>query len=77
MPGEVVNLQIPASPAQKFRLKLSVEDRLRGLIREDSFVTVETEGLVGDKFLPSSILVAIVRPKPRRTALSPAKSPST
>ena len=49
--GEVVNVQIPASPAQKFRLKMKVEDRLHGLIREDSLVTVETEGLVGDKFL--------------------------
>src|ERR1700684_1393218 len=49
--GELVNIQIPAGPAQKFRLKMNVEDRLRGLIREDSLVTVETEGLVGDKFL--------------------------
>jgi len=49
--GEVVNLQIPASPAQKFRLKMNVEERLHGLIREDSVVTVETEGLVGDKFV--------------------------
>ena len=49
--GEVVNVQIPASPAQKFRVKMNIEDRLHGLIREDSFVTVETEGLVGDKFL--------------------------
>ena len=30
---------------------MNVEDRLHGLIREDSLVTVETEGLVGDKFL--------------------------
>ena len=49
--GELVNIQIPPSPAQKFRLKMNVEDRLHGLIREDSLVTVETEGLVGDKFL--------------------------
>src|ERR1700735_202947 len=49
--GELVNIQIPASPAQKFRLKMNVEDRLHGLIREDSLVTVETEGLVGDKFV--------------------------
>ena len=49
--GELVNIQIPAGPAQKFRLKMNVEDRLHGLIREDSLVTVETEGLVGDKFL--------------------------
>jgi phospholipid/cholesterol/gamma-HCH transport system substrate-binding protein len=49
--GEVVNVQIPASPTQKFRVKMNVDDRLHGLIREDSLVTVETEGLVGDKFL--------------------------
>jgi phospholipid/cholesterol/gamma-HCH transport system substrate-binding protein len=30
---------------------MNVEERLRGLIREDSLVTVETEGVVGDKFL--------------------------
>jgi phospholipid/cholesterol/gamma-HCH transport system substrate-binding protein len=49
--GELVNIQIPTDPGQKFRLKMNVEDRLHGLIREDSLVTVETEGLVGDKFL--------------------------
>ena len=49
--GEVESIQIPSSPAQKFRLKMNVEDRLHGLIREDSLVTVETEGIVGDKFL--------------------------
>jgi phospholipid/cholesterol/gamma-HCH transport system substrate-binding protein len=49
--GEVESLEIPSQPSQKFRLKLNVEDQLRGLIREDSFVSVETEGLVGDKFL--------------------------
>lgn len=49
--GEVENIQIPGSPAQKFRLKMNVDDRLHGLIREDSLVTVETEGIVGDKFL--------------------------
>jgi phospholipid/cholesterol/gamma-HCH transport system substrate-binding protein len=49
--GEVESIQIPSSPSQKFRLKMNVEDRLRGLIRQDSLVTVETDGLVGDKFL--------------------------
>jgi phospholipid/cholesterol/gamma-HCH transport system substrate-binding protein len=47
----VESIQIPSSPSQKFRLKMNVEERLRGLIREDSLVTVETEGVVGDKFL--------------------------
>jgi phospholipid/cholesterol/gamma-HCH transport system substrate-binding protein len=49
--GEVLTIQIPSSPAQKFRLKMSVDDQLHGLVREDSLVTVETEGIVGDKFL--------------------------
>ena len=49
--GEVESIQIPSGPGQKFRLKMNVDDRLHGLIREDSLVTVETEGLIGDKFL--------------------------
>jgi len=49
--GEVQSIQIPSSPAQKFRLKMNVDDQLHGLIREDSLVTVETEGIVGDTFL--------------------------
>ncbi len=49
--GQVQDLQIPDKPSSKFRLKLQVDDRLHGLIREDSVVTVETEGLVGDKYL--------------------------
>ncbi len=49
--GEVQSIQIPSSPAQKFRLKMNVDEQLHGLIREDSLVTVETEGIVGDKFL--------------------------
>lgn len=49
--GEVDDIQMPSNPTQKFRLKMKVDDRLHGLIREDSLVTVETEGLVGDKFL--------------------------
>ena len=49
--GEVKELIIPSSPAHKFRLKLTVEERASGLVRSDSVVTVETEGVVGDKFI--------------------------
>ena len=49
--GEVESIQIPSSPAKKFQLKMNLDDRLHGLIREDSLVTVETEGIVGEKFL--------------------------
>ena len=49
--GQVQDVIIPSSPAHKFRLKMTLDDRLHGLIRTDSIVSVETEGLVGDKFL--------------------------
>jgi phospholipid/cholesterol/gamma-HCH transport system substrate-binding protein len=49
--GQVSAIQIPNRPSSKFRIKLRVDDKLHKLIREDSFVTVESDGLVGDKFL--------------------------
>ncbi len=49
--GQVQKIQIPSSPAKKFRLELQVDESLHNLVRTDSLVTVETEGVVGDKFL--------------------------
>ena len=49
--GQVTGIEFPPQPGDKFRLKLHIDDKLRNLIRGDSVVTVETDGLVGDKFL--------------------------
>src|ERR1700722_5388819 len=49
--GEVVDVRIPASPASKFRVKLRINETLHGLVRTDSMVTIDTEGVVGNKFL--------------------------
>ena len=49
--GQVTEIEFPAQPGGKFRLKLHIDDKLQTLIRQDSLVTVETDGLVGDKFL--------------------------
>ena len=49
--GEVQDVSIPPSPSGKFRLQMKLDDRLHGLIRDDSVVSVETTGLVGDKYL--------------------------
>jgi phospholipid/cholesterol/gamma-HCH transport system substrate-binding protein len=49
--GEVKGIEIPASPASKFRLKLQVRTNARGLIRTDSLVSIRTEGIVGDKYV--------------------------
>jgi phospholipid/cholesterol/gamma-HCH transport system substrate-binding protein len=49
--GQLINIQIPDRPSGKFRLKLHVDDKLSKLIRTDSLVSVESDGLVGDKFI--------------------------
>jgi len=49
--GDVTSLQIPTHPSGKFRIKLHVDEKLNHLIREDSLVSVESDGIVGDKFL--------------------------
>src|SRR5580700_10697254 len=49
--GEVKGIQIPSSPASKFRLKLQVRADARGMVRTDSLVSIRTEGIVGDKFI--------------------------
>ena len=49
--GQVTEIEIPDRPSDKFRVKLHVDSKLHRLIRNDSFVTVESDGLVGDKFL--------------------------
>src|ERR1700733_14732998 len=49
--GEVKGIEIPASPASKFRLKLQVRATARGMIRADSLVSIKTEGIVGDKYV--------------------------
>jgi phospholipid/cholesterol/gamma-HCH transport system substrate-binding protein len=49
--GEVTDIKLPDSPAAHFRLTLSVVERVHGLIRPDSLVSVASEGIVGDRLL--------------------------
>ena len=49
--GQVAEIQIPSRPSQKFRLKLVVDERLHGIIRNDSIASVETQGIVGDEYV--------------------------
>jgi phospholipid/cholesterol/gamma-HCH transport system substrate-binding protein len=61
--GEVTEIQIPASPSAKFRVKMAVREDLRHLIRADSVATTQTEGLVGAVFVninPGSEQAAVV-----------------
>jgi phospholipid/cholesterol/gamma-HCH transport system substrate-binding protein len=49
--GEVTDIQVPSSPAGKFRVQMEVREDLHGLVRTDSVATSQMEGLVGAIFL--------------------------
>lgn len=52
--GQVGGIDVPGSPSDKFRVELRVERRLGGLVRIDSTVTIETDGVVGDRYVAIS-----------------------
>jgi len=49
--GEVTEIQVPPSPAHKFRVTMEIRDDLHPLVRTDSIASVQTEGLVGGIFV--------------------------
>lgn len=49
--GRVLQIDIPNSVSSKFRVKIQIDDRLHPIIRKDSVVTIDTEGIVGNTYL--------------------------
>ena len=49
--GQVTKIVIPRSPDGRFRVEMKVDEQFHGLVRTDSVVTVDTEGVVGNTFL--------------------------
>ncbi len=49
--GEVDSIHVPPSPSAKFRVKLRIREDLHPLIRVDSVASIQTDGLVGNKFV--------------------------
>jgi phospholipid/cholesterol/gamma-HCH transport system substrate-binding protein len=49
--GQIKKVDIPKGPSGKFRLSVQVEEKVHGIIRKDSVASIETEGVVGDKFV--------------------------
>jgi phospholipid/cholesterol/gamma-HCH transport system substrate-binding protein len=45
--GEVGEIEVPRSPAEKFRVEMKVRNDLHPLVRTDSIASTQTEGLVG------------------------------
>jgi phospholipid/cholesterol/gamma-HCH transport system substrate-binding protein len=49
--GEVDEINVPRGPSQKFRVRMRVRKDLHPLIRLDSLASIQTDGLVGNKFV--------------------------
>ena len=49
--GQVARVDVPSSPSDHFRVQMKIDERFHGLVRTDSVVTVDTEGVVGNTFL--------------------------
>ncbi len=49
--GEVVDIEPPSRPSEKFRVKMEVREALHPIIRTDSVAVPQTEGLLGNVFL--------------------------
>ena len=49
--GQVTRIEVPGSPSGHFRVQMKVDESLHGLVRTDSVVTVDTQGVVGETFL--------------------------
>jgi phospholipid/cholesterol/gamma-HCH transport system substrate-binding protein len=49
--GEILDLRIPSGPGEKFRVKFRVLETLFPVIRTDSIASIQTDGLLGNKYL--------------------------
>jgi len=49
--GAVTAIDVPPNPDAKFRVRFRIVEKLHPLVREDSVTTIQTDGLLGNKFL--------------------------
>jgi len=73
--GQVLAIGVPDSPSSRFRVKWRIDEKLRGLVRSDSVVTIGTEGIVGGTYLsvgPGSVQAV----EAKALATIPSKEPT-
>ncbi len=49
--GEVDEIRVPGSPSGRFRVRMRLREDLHPLIRVDSLASIQTDGLVGNKYM--------------------------
>jgi len=52
--GAVTAIDVPPKPDAKFRVRFRIVEKLHPLVRQDSVATIQTDGLLGNKFLEVS-----------------------
>src|ERR1700677_3896623 len=65
--GQVTKIDVPDSPRSQFRVQVRINEQLHGLVRTDSLVPLDTEGVVGEIFLS-------IHPGSPGAAIAPANS---
>ena len=53
--GEVLEIALPSSPSDTFRVRMRLREDLRYLVRADSTSAVQTDGIVGNAFIQISV----------------------
>ena len=72
--GSVQEIEPPADPSGKFRVRLEITEDLHQLVRTDSVATIQVEGLVGGSFLAVSMGSAAA-PRATAGATIPSREP--
>jgi phospholipid/cholesterol/gamma-HCH transport system substrate-binding protein len=49
--GTVTRIDVPSRPDAKFRVHFRIIEKLHPIVRQDSIATIQTDGLLGNKFL--------------------------
>lgn len=49
--GTVTDIEVPSEPDGKFRIHFRIVEKLHPIVRQDSVATIQTDGLLGNKFL--------------------------
>ena len=49
--GTVTRIEVPSRPEGKFRVHFRIIEKLHPIVRQDSVTTIQTDGLLGNKYL--------------------------
>lgn len=72
--GEVIDIEVPPQPQSKFRVKMRVVEKLHPVVRTDSVATIQTEGVLGNKFMKIDQGTPLAPPAPPGSTI-PSREP--